>query len=361
MLDIAGIGPSTRLQVEPCLPYVLPSFPRELALDPFGNPSLRTAHVRDAQNDDDAPINWLPWSGVLYQFIRLHHAGSDHGRILRFSQKYGVLGFCHHPATSNGLAGRRAGDCDLCKKAIVEHLFAILESRGEAGLRLHTVTRTECDECIALGPYEPVEAWVATARQARAVLNIASALRSKRQPGMDDWEALFLGRGDRNLSDWLDSGNRYVSTAYGRAVPWALISQLVTEWMRAGDVAIAADTDRHWCTMPNDAEDDAVHIAVHCETLLGHLALQLAASLSPQGLLILCDSCREPIADRKRRSRAGARSLCSECRLEADAARQRQRYARAHSEPLRGSQYRGVDYAESAVQPGERVPEQSVR
>jgi len=127
---------------------------------------------------------------MLARFIRLEDA--DKQEILKFAQRYGVLGICRHqwPASHNQLLTHLPlwleARCQCCNDLLP--LFCTPQQRQD-----------EWTNTVQRNYFEPIERWHYFSRKARATLNLAKALGSEEPQIGDpkDWDV---------VSDWLVSG-----------------------------------------------------------------------------------------------------------------------------------------------------------
>lgn len=225
---------------------------------------------------EDEPIRET-WgdSDMLAAFIALADPESD---VPAFAERYGVLRLCEHelPASHNPvpppwlLRSTRTGGC--------------------SGL----------DE-------EPALIWRIFAAQARAILNIAAAVRAGRPGPERDWSLIY--------------------SRSGRAAPWwrqdatidALkLAQVVNEWLYMGNV--------------RPSLQGRELRMVSTGGLFGALAVRLASAVAVAQAIYLCDGCGQPIdvGNRGRRPQAGRRAFCESCRERGVPAKIRAQVARTN-------------------------------
>lgn len=238
-------------------------------------------------------------ANLLGQFTRLANAPDE--QLRTFAEKWGVLGLCGHgyPATH---------------AATVE--TAHFDDRV---MPLHVCT--EPDPVSHAGwQHEPLDRWRLFARQAESMLNIAMALRLRRDPDTELWEPLkelfpiepiIAGRdvlAPKERRRLVPPGEVPRYGVIGeirltiRATAGSSLAQVVERWLELGGVRVRYG----WST-------DRGHLSFGGSSLFGALSTLLAVGVSGATLL-LCDECHLPYAPVKRRPPAGKRHFCPECR-----------------------------------------------
>ncbi len=215
-------------------------------------------------------------AGALDAFIRIR-GGAD---VLRFAQRYGVLSLCVH-----GLPA----------------------SHYRVPLPGTAATAAWCPR--PGGPedvFEPIERWLHYARQAGAIVRVASALQNGELGTVDDWLAL-----DPDLLPPNAVGDSCRRVA-GR----------VNTWLRLASV----QPGLHWEDPQRRAEIRWVGGGT-----FGILAAQLLLATSHSHSLATCTGCGSPYVRRQRAPQRGKGNFCAACGPTV-AARLRKRRQRARDD-----------------------------
>lgn len=208
----------------------------------------RERKFRDPQPDD---------IGVLMRFLRLSNAPPE--EILKFASEWGVLDLCKHmnPRTHKKLS-KEDGPCEQLQF-----------SWGDL--------------------WEPAEVWRDFARQARAILRVASELNKNKQGHFQDWRVLSPAR-TKELG----------RSMFAFEMERSALAQMVEDWLADGNVRLRFT----WA-------GDRPLIYFNCN-ILGFIACQLMFAISRNQGIATCSSCGN-LYPPKRRPRANQRNYCNLC------------------------------------------------
>jgi hypothetical protein len=248
----------------------------------------------DAGSGEDPEIEPVPSARrlILEEFSRL----TDSRGVLKFAKSYGVLGICRHgwPAAHNPPP-------------------TLTPPKVQAGR----------DLCYPSGWPEVRESltrWLHFARQAYALLGIASMLHQVRRvwPGRDRgrieayWSTVFEDAKDipQKFATGL-AGDQRMSVFHLR--------QWVNLWLRVGNGQVSIK----W---QSPTASPSVELS---GGTFAHLALQLAVAVTRSHDLSVCDGCQTPYLREGRKAQRGRRNYCRTCQAAGMPARDRKRIQRA--------------------------------
>jgi hypothetical protein len=216
---------------------------------------------------------------LLARFVEL--VGRDDQALVTFADRYGLLGLCEHelPASHNPMPyGFQSGVATWCNS---------IETESTA-------------------------IWRTFSGQARAMVNVAAAVRAGRPGAERDWAEIYA-RSGRNAPWWKQSADVDASN----------LAHVVNEWLQLGNVRPAlAGRELRMITSGG---------------LFGALAVRLAAAVATAPTVYLCDGCGNPVdlSSRDRKPQTGRRVFCDACqatgvpnRIRAQEARARKRGSR---------------------------------
>lgn len=294
-------------------------FERPVGMEAWKIPSkveLREDRLVWSSRSFGREIEWGP--GLLEDFIRLAD-GTDKA-ICNYAGHWGVLGLCDHDLPHTHKANDEAW----------ELLALDTTSREDTDDRWDFAPRAPtCAIRATSGPrgaeyWEPASAWRKFAREARAMMRIASFLHRKEMGKPEDWQA---------LQDYWSVGA--FPRASHLAVSWVQ-SPYFTKWP-------TADEPLSWSAVPQDAAAIGIHrrllarivnrwqelgrvrpclpwgfgeissrLVLMGDGLMGALAIQLLMAVSGGKGLALCSSCGAPYMP-KRRPNTKRRNYCLDC------------------------------------------------
>ena len=253
-----------------------------------------------------------PAAGLLEHFLRLREAPAR--QILRYAQRWGVLGLCEHDFPAQHPPDywpSRAIEMHGCPYAWDDPcgFEAVRSSRGrparaERSKRADGPSvnpRVDFHSCHVRGiyetgeyvgtPWEPLDAWRTWARRAHAFLAVAAALQDGELGAESDWR---LTR---------DSNRK---TPHTVTAAWRELTYYAGYWLKAADV-------RPWPQF----QDGIVRFAIGSDwghsPLFGAIAVQLVLAICGAQGFAVCDACRNVYAPR-RAPRAGEQHYCQMCR-----------------------------------------------
>lgn len=312
---LAGLDPSGQLTVTP----VLGNPVGELR---FRVPPMRLVNASEGGNQLDRTPPWrtasrtplclawgghheewrsqAPWQGSLDQFIRLADAPPE--AILRFAQRWGVLGICNH--------GEPGGQFHT--------------AHGCNGVLFRGISDARVDGHVA---WEPLDAWYFYSRRTRELLRAALNILDGRPI---DNEMIPLQVHDQD----------------GQPLPLSrvllhqrfLLNRYLTEWLR-NHTHVAME----WF---QDAA--APHAELQVDGLYGALGLQVAAAISSPIGLHQCDECKLPYTPAKRRPATGRLHYCSIC-SEGNRAAKRRSWQKRQERIRRGTRTDGENSSNDAA------------
>ena len=232
--------------------------------------------------DPEKPVNE---SGMLDAFVRIADASS----VLRFAERYGVLGICEH-----GLP-----DSHALPPLPIPDRWPGCRAWKELDYLLYA---------------EPVDIWLRFVAQMRALLSLAVDLRAGSPGRTDDWRLAY------SQLLWREEIAPLALLTAGQEVEQdrVMLAERISTWMQFGNVRPGL----FW----NDSLP-AFDLTGHTFGMLG-IQLLFAATRA-QGISI-CDGCGMPYA-RKSKPRKDRRNFCSNCG-ERVAARLRKRASRNKDE-----------------------------
>jgi hypothetical protein len=236
--------------------------------------------------------------GFLNDFIALADAPDE--QIAAYARKWGVLGVCSHG----------------CARTHPPHL-------GATGMLSGHCTPLGWEHCAPperafTRAHEPLQYWRCLARQARGMLQLASALHRGVASHPDIWDDLQLGPEQTSMG-------RSESTGW----PNFFLTALVNQWLVNGDVrphfAWNLDGAGPAVTLgvsPLPISDDFLEALAHLmpdyqgTSLFGALAVQLLLACSRAEGLAICSSCGTPYVPPRRPS-ASRHRFCTKCGVRA--------------------------------------------
>ena len=220
----------------------------------------------------------------LGRFLDLAEA-ADKG-ILKFAQRYGVLGICQHGIPASH--GTRCGS-------------------------LYSYE----DESLAPTFWEPLEAWRRYAAQADAILRVAADLRAGRTSPQALWEPIIAGAprelppvySQHDVPKVPDDSLMHLSDIVPSDMFDArlAIRLAAMDWLSLGGVFLSASSDEGESSL-------SFHLA--SLGLFGFLSVQLGAALSSDLGVYFCMDCGRPYEPPGgRRPKRGQKNYCPACRL----------------------------------------------
>jgi hypothetical protein len=229
----------------------------------------------------------------LDAFIRLHDAADDPARIVHFAKRFGVLGVCEHYGEWEWGELPTEGICAACRPK---------HSRPQRWR-------------------EPVEVWVAYAKQLRATLELTRRVKEGEGTDLDDWRALRLTflLGDKRPRD-IRARRLRLRVAAER-------------WIDGGFERGAIRVGVGWLFSQVDNEDH-MRLMMTPSNLIGLLAVGLVSYLESSLGLYRCDSCGIPYAPVRdpsdtdhqvRQPKRGMEHHCPACRADGYRIAQRKR------------------------------------
>ena len=267
----------------------------------------------ETDTPDSPPHRMIePAPGLLEQFLRLRDAPAS--QILRYAQRWGVLGLCEHDFPAQHPPEywpSRAIEGHVCPYAHDDPWGAGRSRssrrpprpapRSKRPDQRWPAARTDFHICFVRGysedgwyvgkPWEPLEAWRTWARRAHAFLAVAAALQQK-QVGVE--------------ADWRMATDSRMETPRTPADGWRALTYYAGFWLKAADV-------RPWPQF----QDGMVRFAIGSDwghsPLFGAIAVQLVLAISGTPGFAVCDACRNVYAP-LRSPRAGERHYCRTCR-----------------------------------------------
>jgi len=234
-------GDKLLTKTSPLAPWPVP----DVALDPEGTHLVFDWEQASVATDRD----------LLNDFTKIE----DSRTALQCAKRWGPLGLCEHgiPATHN------------------PHSF--VEGRMRLG-------------CYPSG-WEPVDAWVRYAREARALVLIGANLRNGVLGGRGQWKHVLIAPASR----------------VGRSVEEdrLCLGGALTSWLQQGQIHVLFG----W---PDLATDEPV-FQWRAGSLLLAVGVEIAGAITRTSGVAICSGCGE-LFPPARRQRPGRRSYCAECR-----------------------------------------------
>lgn len=304
------------------LPAVPTRLPAEVELD-LENDRLLWRERRRKQDLALGPNVRDPSPTMLNAFLRL--ADQVPEAIADFATRYGVLDICEHglPSSHN-----RTADNRIRGKGLHPFLATMSQEMVDGPSEFH------CGGRLLPGRrgnwhWEPLEAWRASARFARAILFIAKDLREGKSATDDAWAQLGAGP-SLPMSPVERLG-------YQRSV----LGRTVTHWLALGGVMpVLTWGIQSWRPRSAAQIDDyaAPRIEFEAAGLFGALGLQLAMAIGYGKGIAICSGCGK-LYFPKRAPSAGRRNFCPDpkCRMVA-AWRQSKRDQRSNQSPESGDE-----------------------
>ena len=216
--------------------------------------------------------------GMLDAFVRI----KDGQGVLRFAQRYGVLGLC---------------------------------AKGHPPRPEHRGPWFYAEECIPEGwpncPWhETVEHWLMYIGRANALLKIAAALHQSDTTLQSDWDQILAA-----FSGFIGGGAFAQPTLDAQR---GVLSLAIDDWLRMGDISPTFSWEQH-----------APNIGLMGSTF-GNLGIQLMFTVSKSQGLAVCDGCGQTYLREGRKPQKGRKNFCSERQCGSKAsARLRKRAERA--------------------------------
>ena len=211
-----------------------------------------------------------PDAPMLNEFVQLGQADSD--AILAFAKRWGVLRVCEEHLLPQG------------HESVSRVTSACSTLGGMDGEWYHG--------------YEPVYVWQLLARQARALLDIASAVHQGKVASHEDWSPIFENPVVCELPAIDETPRRQATSLRDER---ARVRSVVNEWLYTGGVVPALE----WRRETPDVE-------LQSNGLFGALAIQLLMAIGRTEKLFICTSCGVPYVPKRRPAR-GRRHYCENC------------------------------------------------
>jgi hypothetical protein len=220
---------------------------------------------------------------------------------------------------------RRWGRLGLCPHGLPEHSANVMHGKYHDGTWRRTCPLLKiCDHRQEFP--EPLDAWVALARQAKAILRLTTELEDGQGGNSTAWEA--LNAGPDGLWGWRNhrgTHNRNGTVAYDEipdtetaaAWRWSEITGAVNRWLQAAHVgpSVARTPGSYSVTLGGNG-------------LLGALGIQLMMAISPSQWrsrlsgVAHCSHCGEAFQP-MRRLRRRQNNFCPDCRADPQVTRVR--------------------------------------
>jgi len=199
---------------------------------------------------------------LLENFVKLAEVGSEgSGRdILEFAKKYGILFICKHDLPSS-------------HRELEEPTFKDLR---EGGAFARCGLRTTADKFFS----EPIEVWRLYAQRARALLNLAAAIKKGNEGEKEDWETIAKQVGSFVEKPIRGEMTTIIVLPKEEREQRIIISGGVNHWLGYAQVRPAYILT-----------EKGPLIEFGNRTLFGALALQLMLALSQTQGLASCTSC----------------------------------------------------------------------
>lgn len=201
---------------------------------------------------------------LLVRFASLSDA--DDEAVLAFAQKFGTLQLCEHQ-----LPFAHSTDCTRA--------FAPVIRPGRRYV-------------------EPVDRWRHFAREARALVEIAATLHSRKLPGAGLWRDVFTTQ----PRWWKDQPWSVPWWERGIKIDRLVLAVRVREWLQLGDVRLRFG----WSHADPSLDLEA-------GGLFGELAIRLALTTLAKGSITTCSACGRPYVP-SRQPRADQQRYCAVCR-----------------------------------------------
>ena len=275
--------------------------------------------VPDRMYFDRGAISWAWWGGqfldsgtlrlalrplpedLIWQFLSL--ADQPDPRIEGFIRQFGVLGICRH-----GIPSTHQAACRPRARRLPKVAGPYIGSYDDAaGGTAHSAPPSPTP--IPRGE-ELMEDWRTLAREARAVLRMAAAVRVDESPADEDRELIRAAvyRGDGTLDPGEDALQRYELGLWtrGSSADTALLARFVQQWLSFAGVRPVFSWEgrpRLDLASPNSLKP----------TMFAALALQLLYEVSRSGKHAVCSSCGIPYRRRRRFPKAGQNNYCEAC------------------------------------------------
>lgn len=256
-------------------------------------------------------LHWIPdrldlvdtppagWDNCLNAFVRLPLAPEPHRAVYRFARTYGPLGLCEHAGSWRKPAQPRRR-CEIC---------------GDTEFQYSNRERLE-----------PIEVWLAAARQLRAVTGIAAAMRNDDSTRPGDFKALQSPQAPFTGPDKASSPRSTPTEQWG-----AVLFVRKSWWLDACDFGPQAIL---WPDGHYDPPAGLAGLKVSPRNLRGVLALQLETMLGSKYGLTPCSTCATQHM-RKRKPSPGQPAYCPYCREERNDKRSHRLYRQNNPEVRR--------------------------
>jgi len=283
----------------------------------------------------------VPEDSCLAAFIRLADEQDD-AVFVSFAQRYGVLGLCPVPKEQGkqirGVKFFYTSDVEQYRADFAEFIEQAMNIQKGQTLRF---ARAEAEHWYPSVRdknhppsyverrasrekqwfWEPIEGWRAYAREARAILNIAIALRAGEQGGSDYWRVLepspqILLEDDR-VSSYADLPIRDQRTTLGFLIRHRWLANagvtLSFHWLYDGPPRLYLETGGLYGPDRLRDETDPAFLNWPLHSLFSTLALQLAGAVCADERLVQCAKCGNVfLYEGKRRPRADQPHYCSD-------------------------------------------------
>ena len=180
--------------------------------------------------------------------------------------------------------------------------FALIQTAGDVltfASRFGVLRRHEKRDGLACR--EPLAFWFRLAKQARAILHIASALHQEVLTSIEDWKTIYEAS---DPQEWLTTG-----TVPPSDLARFMLSTVLNEWLESFD------------TRPHiDWLGDSPRITFG-RTLPSILAMGLIVAVTRTEGLALCSACGRPYLRTGRQPKRGQQNYCAACRRDGAPAR----------------------------------------
>lgn len=205
--------------------------------------------------------------GILRDFVRLERGSKE--SVHRFAKRHGVLALCF---AENLPVGH-------FRRPLTDELI-----------------------CLPLG-MEPIRIWRAYAKEARAMISIASELRRGRHGELSDWVDLHAASFERVFEDPPGDPDRWGPIVAGLSDEGARgwLSRHVQDWIRDGGVR----AEFVW-------EGELPEVRLGGSGLFSELARQLVFGVSATSGWVTCADCGSPFFP-SRKPASNRKSFCERC------------------------------------------------
>jgi hypothetical protein len=248
-----------------------------------------------SQDSASLGTSWFPplrdARGALDRFVRIKQTDD----ILAFARRYGPLQLCGH-----GLPASHRGEDDEGR------VYKCRPSRRE-----------------------PVDRWLHYVANARAILEIASAMRQGSLAERRDWDELY--KSWRNEDGTFGGAEQILHDLSGQGLPvprdliaplqWLHLREVVNDWVNVSNVR--PEVSRSWTGKGSAPGIELVGVGI-----FGALAVQLLAAIAGAHGTYFCCGCGDPY-QASRRPRTDQRHYCRKEECKRAGTRERQAAHRA--------------------------------